>query len=145
MSNLNMKMEIKLGQKLYKYATFYLMEYEVFGILQREEGEYYQVRCNSCKHGTKCEVLLKFNDQQKLIYVSMLNEDEEDKQYYWHVSSTISGAEEYYHFSKKDALTAVLGRAIKSEEESIKKFEENIKRCKETILKHQEYLKGIEE
>lgn len=134
--------EIKIGQKLYKYSTFYLMEYEVFGILEREDGIYYQIKCLSCQHGEKCEVLIKWNDNNKLKYVSMLNNCSEDdeKQYYWHTDE----GKDFYCLSKKDALEKLLQRNIKLCEEQVNDLEKRIKDKKESILKYKEQLKGLE-
>ena len=39
-------MELKLGQKLYKFSIAeILLKYEVYGILNTEAGIYYQIRC----------------------------------------------------------------------------------------------------
>jgi hypothetical protein len=132
-------MEIKLGQRLYKYSSFYLMEYEIFGILEREDGIYYQVRCLSCKHNNLCEVLIKFNDNGKLKYVSMLNDCEEDKQYYWHTDE----GKDFYYPSKKEALEKLYKRNIKLCEERIKELERQIQDRKESLLKYNEQLKGL--
>jgi hypothetical protein len=133
------QVNIKLGQKLYKYSTLYLMKYEVFGILEREEGVYYQIRCLSCTHSCPCEVLVKFNDNGKLKYVSMLNDSEEDRQYYWHTDEGI----DFYYFSKKEALENLYKRKIELCEKKIKELENQIENNKESILKYNEQLKGL--
>lgn len=133
-------MKLELGKKLYKYSSFYLMEYEVFGILEREDGLYWQIRCLSCKHGYKCEVLIKEDDNKKLKYVSMLNEDEGDRQYYWHTTED----KDFYCLTKKEALEKVLERSIKSCEKEISDLEERIKNKEQSIIEYKEKLKGLE-
>jgi hypothetical protein len=133
------EVNIKLGQKLYKYSTIHLLKYEVFGILEREEGTYYQLRCLSCEHSYPCEVLVKFNDNKKLKYVSILNDSEEDKQYYWHTDE----GKDFYYSSKKEALENLYKRNIKLCEEKIKELENQIKNNKDSILKYNEQLKGL--
>lgn len=133
-------MELKLGQKLYKYSSFYLMQYEVFGILEREDGKYYQIKCLSCKHGADCEVLIKLDDNKKLKYVSMLNENEEDRQYYWHTTED----KDFYCLSKKEALEKVLERSIRSCEKEISDLKERIKNKEQNIIEYKEKLKGLE-
>jgi O6-methylguanine-DNA--protein-cysteine methyltransferase len=135
------KIELKLGDSLYKYSSINLLIYTVFGIVQREEGKYYQVRCTSCNHGNKCEVLIKEDDRGKLVYVSMLNEDEEDKQYYWHMTDQNSS----YELTKKAALTNVINRNIEYNNNKIKELQDQIKTWENETTRHREYLKGLEE
>lgn len=134
----NMKLKIK--QKLYKYSTIYLMEYEVFGILQREDGEYYQIRCKTCKDHNFCEVLIKLNDNDKFKYVSMLNENEDNKQYYWH---TTDDDNDYYCLTKKEALEKVLNRNIKLCEKQIKEKKKIIQNIEKNIIEYKEQLKAL--
>jgi hypothetical protein len=119
------------------------MEYEVFGILEREEGTYYQIKSLSCRHSGHCEVLIKWGDNNKLKYVSMLNEDDEDckdTQYYWHTDEW----QDFYYTTKKEALERVYQRSIKSCEEKILDYKKLIKTTEESILKYKEKLKGLE-
>lgn len=134
-------MNLKLNQKLYKYSSFYLMEYEVFGILEREDGIYYQIRCESCRHGYKCEVLIKLDDNKNYKYVSMLNEDEDDRQYYWHTTE----GQDFFCLTKRESLNKVLERSIKSLQKEISDLRDNISQKKERIIEYKEQLKGLDE
>lgn len=135
----NNTIELKLGQKLYKYSTIYLMQYEVFGILEREDGKYYQIRCLSCRHGEQCEILIKIDDNKKLKYVSILNENEESSQYYWHI--TDDG--DYYCLSKKEAMEKVFERNILHCEKNISELKEQIKNKEQSIIKYRELIKAL--
>jgi len=135
----NNTIELKLGQKLYKYSTIYLMEYEVFGILEREDGKYYQIRCLSCQHGEQCEILIKIDDNKKLKYVSILNENEESSQYYWHTTDD----RDYYCLSKKEAMEKVFERNILHCEKNISELKEQIKNKEQSIIKYRELIKAL--
>jgi len=133
------KLNLKINDTLYKYSSPSLMIYKVFGILEREDGIYYQIRCESCHHGKKCEVLIRVDDQGRLVYVSMLNEDEEDKQYYWHTTDE----DDFYQLHKPYALENVVKRNIKccynqkrklELEEYLKELEDEIKEIQKKQL-----------
>ena len=132
--------EIQLGQELFKYATVNLMRYKVFGILDREDGKYYQIRCLTCSHGRLCEVLIKLDDCKNLKYVSMLNDEEEDLRYYWH--TTDDG--DFYCLTKKQSLEKYYERAMKKVKKEIYEHQEEIKRKEQKLIKYKEILKGLE-
>ena len=132
----NNTIELKLGQKLYKYSTIYLMQYEVFGILDREDGKYYQIRCLSCRHGEQCEILIKIDDNKKLKYVSILNENEESSQYYWHTTDD----RDYYCLSKKEAMEKVFERNILQCKKNISELKEQIKNNEQSIIEYRELI-----
>jgi len=148
----NNTIELKLGQKLYKYSSprgtfrYLLLEYEVFGILEREEGRYYQIRClsftNKILFNTQDEVLIKLDDNKRFKYVSMLNEDdEEESQYFWHETEE---NQDYYCLSKKESLLVVYNRKIKACKDEISKLDKQIERQKEYIIDYEEKIKGLE-
>ena len=132
-------MTIKLKQKLYKYSSCYLMEYEVFGVLQREEGEYYQIECKTCRNHYSCEVLIKLDENRRFKYVSMIN-DEDNEQYHWHTTDD----KDYYCLSKKEALEKVLNRNIELCKKKITEKKEEIKGYQQSIITYKEQLKGLE-
>lgn len=134
--------KLKLGQKIYKYSTIYLMQYEVFGILEREDGTYYQIRCLSRTHCEGCEVLIKLDDVGRFKYVSMLNkydEDEENCQHHWHTCDN----DYYYCLSKKEAMEKVFKRNISLCEKSISLLKEQIKNNERSIIQYKELIKAL--
>ena len=132
--------EIQLGQELFKYATIHFMKYKVVSILDREDGRYYQIRCLTCNHDRSCEILIKLDDRKNLKYVSMLNDDEEDPQYYWH--TTDDG--DFYCLTKKQSLEKLYERAMKKVKKEICEHREEIKRKEQKLIKYKEILKGLE-
>lgn len=135
------KIKLKLGDVLYKYATTKLLNYTVFGLVHREEGIYYQIRCNDCLTHDKCEVLIKENDRGNLVYVSMLNENYQDKQFYWHVTDDLHS----YALTKKSALSSRIKSNIQWNNEKIQELRERIEALQTATMKSTEYLKALDE
>jgi hypothetical protein len=133
--------KLKIGQELYRYSKFYhIMRYEVFGILQREEGEYYQIVCKNCNHlNWNCEVLIKLSDENEFKYVSMLNDREENPQYHFHITDF----GECYCLTKKEALEKLFYRRIELLEEQIKEKKKEIIKKKEKLTEFKEQLKAL--
>lgn len=133
--------KLKIGQELYRYSKFYhIMRYEVFGILQREEGEYYQIVCKDCRHlNWNCEVLIKLSDENEFKYVSMLNDREGNSQYHFH--TTDFG--ECYCLTKTEALKRLFNRRIRLLEEQIAEEKEIIKTKEKELTEFREQLKAL--
>jgi hypothetical protein len=133
-------MELKLGQKLYKYSQQspnYLLAYEVIGILEREDGTYWQIKCLTCKHEYVCEVLIKLDDEKKLKYVSMYSKE------YSHYQLHITSGQDFYCLTKKEALTVVYERHICSLQKEISDLKDRIENKEKTIFECKEKLKGL--
>ena len=112
--------DMKIGDKLYRYVDLGgVFEYEVIGIRSYSSGNQLEVRCNSCSHGWKCEVLVAMNDYNKIVSIQMLNNDEDDNQRHWH-------CQEKFHFWKtpSEAKTEKLNDMINNLNQEIKKAEE---------------------
>ncbi len=140
------KIQLEIGQKLYKYSTFYLLEYEVTGILERKEGLYYEIKYtpshNDGRPKNLCEIMIKVNEVNKLVYVAIATEDkgnDDDSEYYWHDTED----SDYYQLSKIQALECVLKRQILECQENIKNFKEKIKNNEENIIKYKEQIKAL--
>jgi hypothetical protein len=76
---------MKIGDKLYKSARPYIMEYKVIGVRDYADGKQYELECQSCRHGEKCRILV--GGKNKLVFIDMLN-DEDDEHYFWHTDTT---------------------------------------------------------
>jgi hypothetical protein len=130
-------MELKLGQILYKYSDYYMMEYEVleykvFGFIKKEDEVHWKVKCLTCNKYDK--VLIKLDDDKRLKYISMFNNKmaEEAPQYDRHKTKD----KDFYHLTKKEALIEVLEKRIFYCKKAI---EDN----KKSILRYEEKLKSI--
>ena len=89
--------ELNIGDKLYKFLLTGVAEYEVFGARNYAHSTHYEIRCKNCEHGYTCEVLIVPGEKNTYSYVEMLNEVENDRQYYWHSDSP-------YFLTKEEAL-----------------------------------------
>ena len=76
---------LKIGEKLWKAAPPYILEYKVIGIRDYADGKQYELECQTCTHGEKCRILV--GGTKRLVFVDVLN-DEEDKHRYWHSDDT---------------------------------------------------------
>jgi len=119
--------EIEIGQHFYGYASFVLLEYVIIDIQKlttlNNEKTFYIAECLSCKHGKNCIVAFTYNDFRELAYSHMVNENEEEKQFYWHNSEP-----EFIFKSKKEAEIYICSKKIKY-------FRENIDKANNKILK----------
>lgn len=106
-------MKLELGQILYKYSDYYMMEYEVleykvFGFIKKEDEIHWKVKCLTCNKYDK--VLIKLDDDKRLKYISMFNNKmaEEAPQYDLHKTKN----RDFYHLTKKEALIEVLEKGF---------------------------------
>lgn len=120
---------MKIGDKLYKYE-FKFLEYSVLDVIKHESTKtvFYEIECDSCTHGTKCKVLVTKDDNLGYRYVKMLNEDEYEKQYYWH-------NEGIYYSTKKECLTLAYKKSIADNAKKIEEYQKSITRLKEQTQK----------
>ena len=125
--------EMKIGDKLYRYVDVGgVFEYEVIGIRQYESGNQIEVRCNTCNHGWKCEVLVAMNDYGKLISIQMLNDRECDSQKCWH-------SQDKFHFWKTSSEAKKEKYA-----DMIKTIKDDIKLCEVGLAAKKKNLADIE-
>ena len=127
---------LNLGDKLHRYVPLVgYFEYTVIGIRQNERGVQYEVRCDSCSHGWKCELLIAVNDYKKLAYVCMLNNDDEDDQKCFHNDLD-------YHFfptlsaAKKDRKSKIIidqKKRVEDAKAALKRAEDNLRTLEEMI------------
>lgn len=116
---------MKFGDSVFKYGGVgKFFEYKVVAITERPKIVFYEVECLACDHGSeKCHVLITEDLDHKCgnyRYVSMVNDSDEERQYYWH-------NEGLYYKDKHKCLLAEFNRRLTSAEEEVKKAEENLK------------------
>ena len=99
------KVEYPIGTKLRHCSGIGWLEYKIVGVRETINTIEFEVECQNCNDHNSCKILIAPNDCGNLVYVSMLNNDDEeeygtDHQYIWHTTK-----EGYsYHKSLKDAL-----------------------------------------
>lgn len=124
-------MNMEIGTSLYRYVRCGgIFEYKVIGIRVYEDNTQYELESQTCTHGWKCKLLVG-GAADKLRYISMTNDDEENSQHYWHTDDT------KFRFKKEEAeldLIAANSRILK----------ENIEKTKELLARQQSELKRYE-
>ena len=81
---------MNIGDKLYRRVEMSgIWEYEVFAVHDYGTVKQYSVRCAPCNHGWKCELLVAEDNKGNFVYVSMLNNDEDNDQTYWHTNGPL--------------------------------------------------------
>lgn len=117
-------MKIEIGTKLWN-GGYPMMTYEVTAVIKRDKNTQYEILCKSCNHSNQCILLITKNDHKKLVYVGMVNENDEDdfsdKHYYFHKDNG------NFHLTKEEA--------------EIEKVTKRIDRCDEEIRKHEDGIK----
>jgi len=112
---------IRIGDELFRYVELGgIFRYVVYGIRQYEDGDQYEVECQTCSHGERCRLLIARDDYGRLIHIHMLNEDEDlcDEHRCWHTNDG-------YHFwpTFGQAKEESFKRAIEKAEESVSEAE----------------------
>lgn len=124
--------KIEIGQHFYGYASFVLLEYVIIEIQKittlNNEKTFYIAECLSCKHGKNCIVAFTYNDFKELAYSHMVNDDGQEKQFYWHNSEP-----EFIFATKKDAEIYVTKMKIEEKEKHIIKYKDEITKLTKEI------------
>jgi hypothetical protein len=80
---------MNIGDKLYRAVTVSgIWEYVVLGIHTYEGCQQYVVESQTCSHGWKCKLLIADNGKGALCFVSLLNDDPDESQHFWHTDKT---------------------------------------------------------
>ena len=123
---------LEIGSKLFRYVSLSgVWEYEVIGIRTYKKEFQYEVKSLSCSHGWACELLIAQDDKGRLSYVSMLNNEDDDDQSYWHTNNET----EFYfrtekYLAQEDCYKYQLTFLDKELSANISKVEETKKRIK---------------
>jgi hypothetical protein len=118
--------ELKLGDKLYRYVEVGgVFTYTVIALRVTEFETAYEVRCETCTHGWKCEMVIG-NSDGNLVYRFMTNDDEDsNRQNYWHNDRTV------FHTDINLAKIDAYKNQNKYWAEKISKLEDALKLAKE--------------
>lgn len=116
------KLKIVIGDKFYRWIDVRgVFEYIVKGIRKYENDEQYELECQQCGHGDKCLLLCAIDDYQRLQYIKLLNDDEDNSQSHWHVFSG------QFYQTKQAAIISKTDRTIAYFNEKIAKAESDLK------------------
>ena len=112
---------LKIGDKLYRYVEVGgIFTYTIIGLRISEFETAYEARCETCTHGWKCEMVIG-NSDDKLVYRYMINDDEDNRQNYWHNDKT------QFHQDVNLAKIDAYNNQNKYWSEKINKLEEALK------------------
>ena len=123
--------ELTIGTMLYRYVKCGgVFSYKVIGIRLYDDQTMYELECQSCTHGRKCELLVG-GKPDKLRYITLLNDDE-DTQHYWHTDDTS------FHLNKERAQLDLLYSNLSVVQGNISDLEHRLKREKESLARYTE-------
>ncbi len=128
---------MEIGQKLYKSAPPLVLEYRVAGIRKYDDNIQYELLCLSCKHSNPC-VILVGGKPDKLTFIRVLNDDDENPQHYWHNDQT-----EFYTTPEK-ARAERFRYHIAKYKEDIKLGEELLAQKKKNLAELESALIALE-
>lgn len=119
---------LKIGDELFRYVEMSgIWKFIVKGVRQYESDFQYEIESQSCSHGWKCMLLIGLNDYGKLTYISMLNNDDDDRQEYWHVGK--------FHFypTAKEAKVEAHEHYLSEYKDKLRKAKESVSSIEKTI------------
>ena len=130
MTNSQTKSKLKIGDKLYRYTGTSIMSYEVYGVVKRDVGTLYEIRCLDCRDHPDCEILIA-ESKDGYVFVDMINQDDQD---IWHRTS------DAYHRYERTKNLAVKNR----KRWTIDYIKKQIRQSKDSIEKNEERVKELE-
>lgn len=110
--------KLNIGDLLYNYQNTKsgLFKYKIIEIRESLDNIQYVIECQDCKDHPKCKILITQIDNLKQFrYVSMIDEDSENEQYYWH--------QDIYFLNINDCKKYVYKKYISDYEKEIKDLE----------------------
>lgn len=134
---------MKINDKLYRFVALKgVFTYNISGIVQRENGNFYELTCENCSGvfhpKDSCKVLVaknKTGTKKGFKFIEMLNNDDE---YYWHSDDM------FFYQNKKEAVKQYYQKAIRENEEKITELEAGIKNRKDNIIIYKNLITAIE-
>ena len=130
--------DLKIGDDLFKYVGLgEILKYTVIGIHTYENITQYKIQCLNCNGHSPCELLINYDDHNRLKYVCMCTEIDDEGDYfknhfYWHNDT------KYYFFLNKNELI------INIYEQDLKELNAEIKELKEKTENKEKELVDIE-
>lgn len=142
LSGLNMKkdkiVKLKLNDKLYSYRSLIgIFTYVVLGVRNYKDSVFYEVECEECKGHDRCRLLVsRVDNMDRFKYVSMVDEDEEDEQYYLH------STDEFF-MSKNECKKAAYEAVKARKEEEIEQMKKDLKRAEDSLNEIKAYYRWL--
>lgn len=131
---------MKIGDKLYKYATFCdVLKYEIIAIKTTTNLILYEIECKSCNHEPNCTLYITSNNKENNSYrfVSMTNCDSETKEY-----QCYHDGEDLFFLNKFQARKGRYLKYISEHEKNIVELEKKISFEKKQLNEFRQHLKN---
>ena len=121
--------KLQINDELYNYQALKgIFTYIVRVVRDYGDSILYEIECQECRDHAKCRLLVSQMDNQKRFkYVSMINEDEENEQYYWHSTGD-------FFMSKNDCKKAAYQKAKEYKEKQIEELKTKLKSAQENLI-----------
>jgi hypothetical protein len=127
--------DVKLNDVLYRHVPGGgIFKYTVICVRQSERDTQFEVRCETCSHGWKCELLIAQDDEGQLSYVCMLNNDEDDNQAYWHEGKN------HFFLTIDEAKNEAYEWRIRELNDKLKKQKEAVAATEKMIKEYQDLI-----
>lgn len=133
--------EISVGDILYRWVEMSgIWKYKVIAKKFAEYGNFLEIESLQCNHGFNCQLLITDGDYGKLVYVHMLNHDDEDDQRAWH-----GDFNRKYHFfvNEADAKKEAYVVYISQYKESVQNLKDRLAQEEKNLLKFETLLKDL--
>ena len=121
--------KLQINDELYNYQALKgIFTYIVCGVRDYGDSVLYEIECQECRDHDNCRLLVSQIDNQKRFkYVSMINEDEENEQYYWHSTDD-------FFMTKNDCKKAAYQKAKEYKEKQIEELKTKLKSAQENLI-----------
>ena len=121
--------KLQIDDELYNYQALNgIFTYTVRGVRDYGDSILYEIECQECRYHNNCRLLVSQIDNQKRFkYVSMINEDEENEQYYWHSTGD-------FFITKNDCKKAAYQKAKEDKEKQIEELKSKLKLAQENLI-----------
>jgi len=121
--------KLQINDVLYNFnTTKKIFTYIVRGIRDYGDSILYEIECQECLNHDNCRLLVsQYDNDKRFKYVSMINEDEDDEQYYWHSLDD-------FFISKNDCEKAAYQKIKKYKETEIEELKTKLKSAQENLI-----------
>ena len=128
---------LKIGDSLFAHVAMKgVFTYNVVGVRTYPETCAYEVECQSCSDHDKCRLLVvQVDNQSKFKYVCMLNDNEDNEQYYWH-------SENEYFTSMSECKNAAYKKAVDHKRKEITTLELKLEEARKSLAEIVSLIKG---
>ena len=132
------KIRLNIGDSLYNYQSFKgVFTYKVIGVRDYSDVVLFEIECQECSDHAKCKLLVSQIDNiKRFTYVSMIDEDEDNEQYYWHNHTE-------FFLTKNDCKKIAYVKVKEQKEKRIEELKEKLKQEQQSLAEIKSLIEGI--